>query len=137
VLPENKAAGISLTGMTRKDRPEVWDKEMWRNAMKMVQGSEPGPGFTQDEWNRGIKHLAGGISRGGTLEEMIVEAWRLEPLRGFEESEWRMFLRIAEVDLKRANRWLEGTKKHSKERRGLLPLTMDMMKKVEMSLELP
>jgi hypothetical protein len=45
VLPENKLAGISSTRMTRKDRLEVWDEEMWCDAMKMVHGSELGPGF--------------------------------------------------------------------------------------------
>jgi hypothetical protein len=71
------------------------------------------------------------------MEEMIEEARRLEPLKGFEESEWRTFLRMAMVDMRRASRWSEGTEKHSKERRGSSPSMMDTIRKVETSLELP
>jgi hypothetical protein len=126
-----------LEEMLPEEKPEGRDDKRWCDAMKMVQGTEPGSGFTQEEWNRGVKHLAGGIFRVGSLEEMIEEARRLEPLKGFEESEWRMFLRMAAIDLRRASRWWEGREKCSEERRGLLPSMMETMRKVEMSLELP
>jgi hypothetical protein len=136
-LLRDEAIPSFLEEMLPEERPEGRDDERWHNAMKMVQGTEPGSGFTQEEWNRGIKHLAEGISRAGSMEEMIEEARRLEPPKGFEELEWRMFLRMAVVDLRRASRQVEGTEKHSEERRGSSPLTMETMRKVETSLELP
>jgi hypothetical protein len=105
--------------------------------MKIIQDNGPGPGFTQDEWTRGICYLVGGLAKGGILENIMIEAQRREPPRGFEGDDWMMFLTIAEVDLTRASNKMNGTMRCSEEKRGLSPSTPDMMKKAETSLELP
>jgi hypothetical protein len=93
-----------LEAIPPEEEPEDRDEEIWREAMNTVQNAGPASGFTQEEWNRGVKHLAGGTSGTGGLEGMMEEAKRLELPEGFKESEWKTFLRIAEVDLKKANR---------------------------------
>jgi hypothetical protein len=103
-IQRDEAVPSFLEAVLPEEELEDRDEEIWREAMNTVQSAGPASGFTQEEWNRGVKHLAGGIFGTGGLEGMMEEAKRLEPPEGFKESEWRTFLRIAVVDLKKTNR---------------------------------